>query len=67
MAGVPAETDAPVWPAAEVTAVEPLAVEVDEATADRALASHAPAPSLERLIARLRAALCAPFRSTSRG
>lgn len=67
MAGVPAETDAPVGLAAEVTAVEPLAVEVDEAAADRALASHALAPRTERSIARLRAALCAPFRSTSSG
>ena len=67
MAGVPAETDVPVGLATEVTAVEPLAVEIDEAAADRALASHALAPSSERFIARLRAALCAPFRSTSRG
>lgn len=67
MAGVSAETDAPVRPAAKVTAVDPLAVEVDEAPADRALASHALAPGLERVIARLRAALCAPFRSTSSG
>jgi hypothetical protein len=66
MAGVPAETDVPVGLAAKVAAVEPIAVEIDEAAADRALASHALASS-ERFIARLRAALCTPFRSTSRG
>jgi hypothetical protein len=67
MAGCCAEADAPVGLGAEVTAVEAVAVEVDEPAASRALASHAPALGLERLMTLLSTALCAASRSTPCG
>lgn len=67
MAGFPAEADAPVRLGTEVTAVEPVAVEVDEPPASRALARHALALGLDRFMARLRAALCVSSSLTSRG
>src|SRR4051794_29757446 len=42
MAGCCAEADAPVWLGAEVTAVEAVAVEIDEPAASRALSSPLP-------------------------
>jgi hypothetical protein len=45
MAGRCAEADAPVWVGAEVTAVEAVAVEIDEPAASRALSS--PLPEIE--------------------
>jgi hypothetical protein len=67
LAGRCAEADAPVWLDPEVTAVEAFPVEVDEPTASRAPASHAPALPLERLMARLSTALCTASNSTPCG